>query len=186
MQIKRISDEVFYAEGEMLALAARDIDFLTAQAKRNPRKRARLCTHTGVQDRLHEMIIINLHETYVRPHKNANKPKSFHILEGLMDVVVFDDLGEVRGVTRLGSHGSGFPFYYRLHETRYHTLRTVSDVVVFQEATIGPFQPGDTIFAPWSPEDGLEAECAAFVERVSSAVERMRPAQNSAARVPTR
>src|SRR2546426_8254830 len=132
-----MSDEVFYAQGELVTVGARDLDFLKLQAARNFRKRARLCTHIDVSDPLHEMIIINLRDTYVRPHKNANKPKSFQILEGMMDVVVFDDFGEARAVTRLGSYGSGLPYYLRLHATRYHTLRTISDVVLFLETTIG-------------------------------------------------
>jgi cupin fold WbuC family metalloprotein len=177
MQIKRISDEVFYAEGEIVTLAAPDLDFLKSQTRSNPRRRARLCTHTGVGDLLHEMIIINVRDTYVRPHKNTNKPKSFQIIEGMMDVVVFDDSGEARSVTRLGSYGSGFPYYFRLHKTCYHTLRTISDLVVFQETTIGPFQPGDTVFAPWAPEDEKRDECARFLERIDRAVDRMMSAK---------
>lgn len=175
MQIKRISDEVFYAEGEIVTLRADDLDFLKSQAKSNPRKRARVCTHVDVSDRLHEMLIINLRETYVRPHKNNDKPKSFHVLEGLMDVVVFDDVGEAQSVTRLGPYGSGFPCYFRLHQTRYHTLRTVSDLVLFQETTIGPFRPGDTVFAPWAPEDEKQEECARFLRQMDASVARMMP-----------
>jgi cupin fold WbuC family metalloprotein len=175
MQIRRISDEVFYAGGGIVTFGARDLDFLKSQAERNPRKRARLCTHIDVSDRLHEMLIINLRETYVRPHKNTDKPKSFQILEGLMDVIVFDDLGVVRSVTSLGSYDSGLPCYFRLHETCYHTLRTLSNVVAFQETTIGPFQPGDTVFAPWAPGDDKPAECADFLKRMDSAVAQMKP-----------
>ena len=176
MQIKRVSDEVFYAEGRIVTLGLHDLDFLKLQAKRNPRKRARLCTHVDVGDLLHEMLIINLRDTYVRPHKNTDKPKSFQLLEGVMDVVMFDDAGEVCAVIRLGHYGSGFPSYFRLHETRYHTLRTISELVLFQETTIGPFRPGDTVFAPWSPEDGNQDECARFLEHVALAVERLVPA----------
>jgi cupin fold WbuC family metalloprotein len=179
MQIKRVSDEVFYAEGRIVTLGPPALDFLKLQAKRNPRKRARLCTHVGVGDPLHEMLIVNLRDTYVRPHKNTDKPKSFQILEGVMDVVMFDDAGEVRGVTRLGHYGSGLPSYFRLHETRFHTLRTITDLVLFQETTIGPFRPGDTVFAPWSPEDGKQDECARFLERTDLAVGRLLPARPS-------
>lgn len=169
MQIQRISDEVFYAQGAVLTFGARDLDFLWSQAGRNPRKRARLCTHRDVNDPLHEMLIINLRDTYVRPHKNLNKPKSFQILEGVMDVVMFDEAGVVHSAVRLGAYDSGLPYYFRLHQTRYHTLRTVSERVLFQETTIGPFQPGDTVFAPWSPEDG-QPECAAFLEDLDRSV----------------
>ncbi|HUL51243.1 MAG TPA: WbuC family cupin fold metalloprotein [Candidatus Nitrosotalea sp.] len=173
MEIKRISDEVFYAGGEIIEFGARELDFLKAQTARNPRKRARLCTHIDAADRLHEMIIVNVRDTYVRPHKNTNKPKSFQVLEGRMDVVVFDDHGTVISVTHLGSYDSGRPYYFRLHETRYHTLRTTSDIVLFQETTIGPFRQGDTVFAPWAPEDGQVAACAEFLKNMDAAVARL-------------
>jgi cupin fold WbuC family metalloprotein len=174
MEINRISDEVFYAKGEIITLGSEDLAFLQAQAARNPRKRARLCAHIDASDRLHEMFIVNLRDTYVRPHKNANKPKSFQILEGLIDVVIFDDSGTVQSAMRLGAYASGFPSYFRLHETRYHTLRTISDIVLFHETTIGPFQPGDTIFAPWAPDDGQQ-ECASFLRQIDLAVARLMP-----------
>src|SRR5919109_733186 len=173
MQIKQISAEVFYAAGDVITFGMRDLEFLRAQAKRNPRKRARLCTHRDASDRLHEMIIINLRETYVRPHKNYNKPKSFQILDGIMDVILFDDSGAPQAVTRLGPIASGFPHYFRLHETRFHTLRTVSEMVLFQETTVGPFQQPDTIFASWAPDDDQTEACADFLDRVDLAVKQL-------------
>jgi len=174
LTLKRISDEVFYADADIIMLSRADLDFLKAQTLRNPRRRARLCTHTGVADRLHEMLIINVRETYVRPHKNTNRPKSFSVLEGVLDVVVFDDAGNVCRAMRLGAYGSGLPHYFRLHQTRFHTLRTISDLVLFQETTVGPFQPGDTVFAPWSPEDADVAACLAFLSEMDAAVSKLR------------
>lgn len=173
MKFLRQSDEVYYAEGDLLTLSRADFDFFKQQARQSPRKIARLCTHRHMGDRLHEMTIVNLHETYIRPHKNTAKPKSFLVLEGAMDVVMFDDIGNIIGVIPLGAPGSGLPHYFRLHETRFHTLRTRSEAVVFQETTIGPFEPGDTVFARWAP-DGTAPGFAApgALERLDSAVKR--------------
>lgn len=170
LKLKKFSDEVFYTEGEIVIFAAADLAFLKQQTERNPRKRARLCTHQDVSDSLHEMIIVNLRDTYVRPHKNTNKPKSFRMLEGLMDVVVFDDAGKVTGVTRLGAYESGYPSYFRLHTTRFHTLRTVSPLGIFQETSRGPFAPGDTVFAEWSPDDKDAAAAAGFLQDIDATV----------------
>jgi cupin fold WbuC family metalloprotein len=170
LKLKKISDEVFYTEGEIVTFAAADLAFLKQQTERNPRKRARLCTHRDASDPLHEMIIVNLHDTYVRPHKNTNKPKSFRMLEGIMDVVVFNDAGKVTWVTRLGPYESGHPSYFRLHTTRFHTLRTVTSLGIFQETTRGPFVPGDTVFAEWSPDDNDPAAAARFLQQMDAAV----------------
>ena len=175
MKIRKQSDEVFYAEGAIVTLAAADLEFLKQQTLRNPRKRARLCAHRDVSDPLHEMIIVNARDTYVRPHKNTAKPKSFQMLEGMMDVVVFDDAGKVTSVTRLGPYGSGHSSYFRLHETRFHTLRTLTPIGIFQETTRGPFVMGDTVFAAWAPEDKDIAACELFLRRIDADVARLLP-----------
>ena len=175
VKIKKQSDEVFYAEGAIIAFAAADLEFLKQQTERNPRKRARLCTHRDVNDALHEMIIVNARDTYVRPHKNTSKPKSFQMLEGMMDVVVFDDAGNVVSATRLGPYGSGRASYFRLHETRFHTLRTLTALGIFQETTRGPFVLGDTVFAAWAPEDEDRAACENFLRRMDADVAKLLP-----------
>jgi cupin fold WbuC family metalloprotein len=173
VKIKKQSDEVFYAEGAIITFSAADLEFLREQTERNPRKRARLCTHRDVSDPLHEMIIVNARDTYVRPHKNIAKPKSFQMLEGMMDVVVFDDDGDVTSATRLGPYGSGHSSYFRLHETRFHTLRTLTPVGIFQETTRGPFEMGDTVFAAWAPEDKDISGCEKFLRRMDADVARL-------------
>jgi cupin fold WbuC family metalloprotein len=170
LNTNKISEEVYYAKGDIVTFGAADLAFLIEQTGRNPRKRARLCMHRNVSDPLHEMIIVNLRDTYVRPHKNTNKPKSFRMLDGMMDVVVFDDAGKVTHVTRLGSYASGYPSYFRLHETRFHTLRTLTPAGVFQETTRGPFAAGDTVFAEWAPDDEDNAGIVRFLEQMDAAV----------------
>jgi cupin fold WbuC family metalloprotein len=175
VKLRKQSDEVFYAEGEIVTFAAADLEFLRQQTLRNPRKRARLCVHRDVSDSLHEMIIVNARDTYVRPHKNTAKPKSFQMLEGMMEVVVFDDAGNVTSATRLGPYGSGHSSYFRLHETRFHTLRTLTSIGIFQETTRGPFVMGDTVFAAWAPEDKDIAACENFLRRMDADVARLLP-----------
>ena len=45
-----------------------------------------------------------------------------------------------------------------------------SDVLVFHETTNGPFDRKDTVFAPWSPEDGdpqgIDAFMTALEEKI--------------------
>lgn len=36
------------------------------------------------------MLIVMAKGSYIRPHKHKNKSESFHIIEGLLDVIVFD------------------------------------------------------------------------------------------------
>jgi cupin fold WbuC family metalloprotein len=148
------SAEVRYATDAIVVLDGADVAGLKHAAAENARRRIRLCAHHSVDDRLHEMLIVHTNDTYVRPHKHVGKSESFHVVEGEVDVVVFDEDGGVTEVIRMGPFASGHPFYYRIAEPLFHTLLIRSDVLVFHETTPGPFRRTDTVFAPWAPEDG--------------------------------
>ena len=76
----------------------------------HPRSRIRLCAHPDVNDTLHEMLIVHEKGTYVRPHKHLNKTESVHIIEGSVDVVIFDDDGNITDVIQMGDYKSGRNF----------------------------------------------------------------------------
>lgn len=145
--------EVLYTDDPIVQVDGKDIEFLVARAAQNPRKRIRLCAHRNVNDRLHEMLIVHARDTYVRPHKHLAKSESFHIIRGVVDIVLLNDSGELVEVVPMGDYASGRKFFYRLADPLYHTLLIRSDYVIFHEITNGPFNRADTVFAPWSPEE---------------------------------
>jgi cupin fold WbuC family metalloprotein len=151
------SAEVRYATEPIVLLDAADVGSLKRDAAENTRRRIRLCAHHGVDDPVHEMLIVHSLGTYVRPHQHIGKTESFHVVEGDVDVVLFDDQGGVAVVIRMGAFASGRPFYYRIAVPLFHTLLIRSEILVFHETTSGPFRRADTVFAPWAPEDGDSA-----------------------------
>jgi cupin fold WbuC family metalloprotein len=157
------SAEVRYATDAIVLVDAADVARLEQEAAENPRRRIRLCAHHSVDSPLHEMIIVHTRDTYVRPHKHLGKSESFHLVEGKVDVVVFEEDGGVADVIAMGPFASGRPFFYRIAEPLFHTLLIRSDVVVFHETTGGPFRRADTVFAPWAPEDGDVAAVRRFL-----------------------
>jgi len=54
------SAEVRYATDDIVLVDAADVARLNEAAAQNPRRRIRLCAHLGVDDRLHEMIIVHM------------------------------------------------------------------------------------------------------------------------------
>ena len=165
MGIQAKSEEVFQAVGGIVQVSAADVAAVVAKGTTNARKRARLCAHPGPEDRLHEMLIVLDRGTYIRPHRHGNKAESFHIIEGELDVVIFHDDGAVRDVIRMGPYGSGKAFYYRIMEPCYHSVLVGTPHAVFHETTNGPFNRGDTEFAPWSPAEG-EPGVAAYLDQI--------------------
>ena len=151
---RTINSEVLYSEVPITTIDRSDIELFKQLTSRNPRKRIRLCAHASPEDRLHEMLIVHERNAYVRPHKHPGKTESTHIIEGLVDVVVFDDEGRIERVIRMGDYANGGIFFYRMASPVFHTLIIRSDFLVFHETTNGPFDREDTVFAPWAPEDG--------------------------------
>lgn len=160
IRFAEVNDEVLFNLDAISKVTREDVEWLKTKALRNARERVRLCAHRAVDDPVHEMLIVHTKGTYVRPHKHPNKSESFHIIEGALDIVIFNDRGEVLEVINMGEYSSGARFYWRLSESYYHMVIPRTEMVVFHETTGGPFDPDTSkVQAPWSPsEDDLQAQ----------------------------
>ena len=155
MNLKKINPEVFYATDRIVTVKREVIEFLENQAEVSPRRRARVCTHRTVDDKLHEMTVVLKAPAYLIPEKHIAKVESYHIIEGAADVVIFNEDGNITDVLRLGDYSSGLPFYFRVSDTSfYHTLILRTDYLVYHETATGPFRKSDTIVASWAPNEG--------------------------------
>ena len=154
MKFLKFNNEVLFATDTVVKISREDINYLKQVADRSNRKRSRLCAHKDISSSLHEMMIIHKSDTYVRPHKHIGKSESFHLIDGEVELVLFEDDGALREVVQMGDFGSDKIFYYRIDEPIFHSILIKSDIVVFHESTEGPFIRDDTIFAGWSPEEG--------------------------------
>jgi cupin fold WbuC family metalloprotein len=166
LKMKATNEEVYVADQPVVNVGRSDVEFLRERVHGNARKRVRLCAHKETDDKLHEMFVVYVKETYIKPNKHLGKDESLHILEGLADLVFFDDEGNVTDVVSLGEYSSGRQFYCRIPESVYHTLLIRSDMIAIHESTPGPFNRADTIFAPWAPEEGDIAAVRRFTERL--------------------
>lgn len=147
------SPEVFLTEGPIAAVGQAELNTLKSAVKASPKKRARINTHPGGEDALHEMIIAIDRNSYIRPHKHPGKSEAFHIVEGEVDIVVFTDEGEIDRVVETGAPGGRHPFYYRMSNAFFHTLIIRSNLLIVHEITNGPFRPEATVFADFAPND---------------------------------
>ncbi len=172
-----LNKEVYVADEPIVKVGRLDIESLKERVRDTERKRIRLCAHTDVEDKLHEMFIVLLKESYIRPHKHLNKAESLHVIEGSVDVVFFDETGNITDVIPMGEYASGRRFYYRVAEPAYHTLLVRSDLLIFHETTQGPFKRSDTVFAPWAPEESEIIAAKEFIERLAQTVVTLLPCQ---------
>jgi len=174
MNLRKQSDEVYVALDPIVRLGGEEVAFLKDAASRSPRRRARICAHRTNEDALHEMLIAIARDSYIRPHKHFGKSESFHIVEGQVDVAVFDDAGALVDVIELGAPGSGRRFYYRLSQSAFHTLVIRSDFLVMHEVTNGPFDPKQSASAPFAPDEKDVPAARAYMTRVAEQVSAFR------------
>jgi cupin fold WbuC family metalloprotein len=165
--LRRVSDEVFYADAGIVRLGAAEIDFLRARAAESPRGRARICAHLDPADGLHEMLIALRRGGYVRPHRHVGREESFHAVDGEADVVIFDDMGGIEQVIPMGA-GADDTRIYRLNTPRFHTVLVRTPCFIVHEVTRGPFDPDGTVFAPWTPPEGDTPGVAMFLAALES------------------
>ena len=173
MNLKEITPEVFYATNRIVTVEKGDLDFLDKQAGNSPRRRARICTHRNADEKLHEMTVILKKDVYLIPEKHIVKVESYHIIEGIADVVIFNNGGEITDVVKIGDYSSGRPFYFRISEPSfYHTLIIRTDNLIYHETATGPFQKSDTVVAPWAPSvDDIEGQLI-YLNELESRVEK--------------
>jgi cupin fold WbuC family metalloprotein len=115
------------------------------------------------------MIISLDRDTYIRPHRHAGKSESFHIIDGELTVVLFDDDGRVTQTIEMGPYHTGMAFYYRLMHATFHSVLVNSAQVIFHETTNGPFDPADTEYPEWAPPEGDPA-VSRYLERLREEV----------------
>lgn len=170
MPIIQRSSNVFALSESPDVVDSSIIEELKQAADASPLKRARLCLHRSSDDPVHEMLIVLSGEVYIRPHRHLDKPESFHLLEGDVSAIFFDDEGNPAREERLG-RGPKSPFIYRVTHPVYHTQLVWSKHVVFYECTRGPFKKEQTEFATWAPEEGT-AEATTYLNSLKAKFER--------------
>ena len=161
-------NSVLFSQDDIAVVDAATLQSLRALAAAAPLRRSRLCLHRPSDDLIQEMVIAFAQDSYVRVHRHRHKSESFHVLEGVLQVVFFNDEGVETRRIRLGDSASGLPSLYRLSCDAWHTVLVETESVIIHETTNGPFVPGEAEFAAWSPDGSQPAEVFAFLNRLRS------------------
>lgn len=154
---------------EVKLISASLFDTVAALAETSPRLRMNYNFHSGPADNPHRFLNVLLRETYIRPHRHFDPPKSesFLVLEGMADVILFDESGAVTARHRLGAESSeGHVWGIDIPPGVWHTILARTKRVVCFEVKPGPWSAGnDKEFADWAPAEndpGAAAYCNAL------------------------
>lgn len=142
---------------------------LKQQALGSPRKRSNYNLHDTL-DAPVQRLAIHLHpDTYIRPHKHLeqNKWELMLILDGEMDLVLFDDSGLIT---------ARHPFHYNsvraveIPPNTWHSIATGEKGATIMEIKEGPYTPITSEgLASWSPEEANTDDVSRFKLWLSSA-----------------
>ncbi len=123
---------------------------LKIKALKNISNKFRICIHKSNKDLVHEMIVVHTKNTSVPPHMHQKKSESLFVIQGQADLVVFNKLGKVKKILKLGPVNSGKIFYYKIPKKTFHTFIFKSNFFIFKETTKGPFVRKQMIVPKWS------------------------------------
>ena len=154
---------VFYVKDSIVIFTEEMKLFLKSCAAQNDKREARLCTHLSPESTLHEMIIVHRKGNYVPPHRHYNKVESFHIMEGKLAIVIFNNDGSIIKAIHLSRDGD---IYYKLQEPMYHSIIPLTDYVIYHEITDGPFILDDKDEAKWAPRKENSLEVKAYQKEI--------------------
>jgi cupin fold WbuC family metalloprotein len=132
-------------------------DTVTALAEASPRHRMNYNFHSGPADNPHRFLNVLLGGTCIRPHRHLVPPKSesFLVLEGMADVILFDDQGAITARYRLGAESAeGRLWGIDISPGVWHTILALTARVVCFEVKPGPWvAANDKEFASWAPAE---------------------------------
>lgn len=152
MKYKKENNEVLYISNYTKQLNKINLQKLSSLAYKNKDKKIRLCIHSSLQDKVHQMLIFHKKGYYIRPHKVKNKIETGLILNGECDLILFDKNGFFSKVIKLGSYNNkkNRAFFYIIPKNTFHTLIIHKDLI-FLETTEGPFVKKKVTMANWAP-----------------------------------
>lgn len=123
--------------------------------------RARINIHRSDSAKVQEMIIALTNNCLFQPHRHIEKSESFHLIEGELLIMLFNDNGQLHDLIGLSEMHSNIDkmfncrkgVYYRLDSSRWHSVLPLTPYVVFHETTNGPFVQGQHTFANFCPQE---------------------------------
>lgn len=154
--MKKINEEVYVPEDDtLITLNKTDIDTIQQSAAKSLKLRSRVCIHNNSEDSIQEMIIVHNKRVYVKPHKHTAGSESFHIIKGKLEIILFNENGDITNIIPLEAYhqGKNPSFCYRLNKPLYHTIIVKSRFVVIHEVINGPFKKENSEFPSWAPSE---------------------------------
>lgn len=133
------------------------IENCLTKAHQSPRKRSHFNLHESLEAPVQRLCIALVKGTYVRPHRHpqSNKWELLMAVQGMSQLVIFDDTGNIKKVFELSPTGPLSAV--EIPPNTWHSLLPKGDESVVLEVKEGPYTPNKPeYFADWAPEEGSD------------------------------
>ena len=98
----------------------------------------RMCLHKSEKSQLHCMLIHKDLTDIAKVHRHPTKDEVFIVLEGIMDIITYDEDLNQKDTKTIESYEKNGIFAYMIPANVWHKTITVTDLV-YMEFIIGPF-----------------------------------------------
>ena len=135
---------------------------LSKEAAASQRKRCNLNIHERLDEEVQRLFLAFEPDTYVRPHRHpqSHKWELFVLLHGDIDLLIFDDEGEVRERINLSERGQQA---VEIPANTWHSyISNVSGSLALEVKQGGYIPQSPQDFAAWAPDE-KDAQASAYL-----------------------
>jgi cupin fold WbuC family metalloprotein len=140
------NERVFYAQETPVVLGVQIIMLMKGLAEFKGQPVFRVCLHESADEGIHEMLMVHTRPAHTGPHKQDKTSLSYHMLDGVADISLYDDTGVCDRTIRLDSNDNFGGRFVRLKANVFRSLQTRSQYSVFLEVASGPFADDETVW----------------------------------------
>jgi cupin fold WbuC family metalloprotein len=158
--------EVMSMPENFIQITSKQLRDLQQRASDDPKRRARICLHKDHRDRLQEMVIAICKDSYICPHRQIDKLKTYKLVVGNMLVVFFNESGIVEQKIEMGSIEEGKTAVFRFSSHRWHTVISLTEITIYMETIAGPYSREETEFASWGPDAGEPEVVEQYLDKI--------------------
>ena len=128
------------------------------------KKDLRICLHPDGENIFHNMVLVQHRTNFHPPHKHPTKPESYHLIEGELGAIHFDEDGNITKACKLSAKGN---FIYRIGANEYHVVFPLTNIAIFHESKPGPFSRSEDFIEPeWGPNLNDEKSVSRYLKMI--------------------
>lgn len=145
-KLRKKNERVFYARETPVVLGMQLIMLMKELAEFRGLPVFRVCLHENDDEGIHEMLMVHTRPVHVGPLKQDKTSLSYHMLDGVADISLYDDTGVCNRTIRIDNNGNFCGRFVRLKANVFRSIQTISQHSIFLEVASGPFADNETVW----------------------------------------